>query len=188
MDHPLVVRELWIQGCQNLGKSFPRKCLATKDWNLQQVVVWSIFCTDVPRPPFWEDVQLVWLVNKLNMRVSRSKLINGTESRVISEGNHGTEGRLHFETTWIKRQQYHTYLDALSGRSLSLNWKRRLFKVCQVITACGREASFRRELGYNLGLPKTHSGEKSSHGRGKSFQAKNTCKSSSGVNSSLRSI
>ena len=80
------------------------------------------------------------------------------------------------------------YLDALSGRSLSLNWKRRLFKVCQVITACGREASFRRELGYNLGLAKTHSGEKSSHGRGKSFQAKNTCKSSSGVNSSLRSI
>ena len=109
MDHPLVVRELWIQGCQNLGKSFRRKCLATKDWNLQQVVVWSTIFTDVPRPPFWEDVQLVWLVNKLNMRVSRSKLINGTGSRVISEGNHRTEGRLHFETTWIKRQQYHTY-------------------------------------------------------------------------------
>ena len=84
--------------------------------------------------------------------------------------------------------RYSLYLDALSGRSLSLNWKRRLFKVCQVITACGREASFRRELGYNLGLAKTHSGEKSSHGRGKSFQAKNTCKSSSGVNSGLRSI
>ena len=40
------------------------------------------------------------------------------------------------------------YLDAPTGRSLSLNWKRRLFKVCQVKTACGREASFRRELGF----------------------------------------
>ena len=98
-------------------------------------------------------------------------------------------GTPNFQTTDRPlRNVVRIYLDALSGRSLSLNWKRRLFKVCQVITACGREASFRRELGYNLGLAKTHSGEKSSHGRGKSFQAKNTCKSSSGVNSSLRSI